>query len=262
MSCISLSNKKEIETFLRKHTSLFLYHIGDLDDFYYSFTNWYGLKLENILKAIILIYEAVNPPVILALSTENEISFLKDLLKSCINILPDEFYTHLTPGTEEVLNKKYYLSPKGEHYKMVLKSKNYLNDIDTSEVISLNKDNHEELKSLYEIAYADNFFDPRMLETGMYYGIKKNNQLISIAGIHVYSKEFKVASLGNITTHPDYRNNGYGTAATAKLCEELFKNVDIVGLNVDTNNLSAIRSYEKIGFLKTDVYREYMVELK
>nr|MBC8490341.1 GNAT family N-acetyltransferase [Bacteroidota bacterium] len=116
--------------------------------------------------------------------------------------------------------------------------------------------------TLYNSAYPDNFFDPRMLETGMYYGIKKNNQLISVAGIHVYSKEYKVTSLGNITTHPDYRGKGYGTTATTKLCKELLKNVNIVGLNVGTNNLSAIKSYEKIGFRKTDLYREYMVKIK
>ena len=262
MSCTSLSNKKEIETFLRKHTSLFLYHIGDLDEFYFPLTQWYGLKTNNDLKAVILLYKAFQPIIIQALSSQKELSYLKKIVQLCLDIFPDKFYAHLTPGVEGVLESKYKLISKGEHYKMILKDKQSLQKIDTTSVFKLFKRDIEELNTLYNSAYPDNFFDPRMLETGMYYGIKKNNQLISVAGIHVYSKEYKVTSLGNITTHPDYRGKGYGTTATTKLCKELLKNVNIVGLNVGTNNLSAIKSYEKIGFRKTDLYREYMVKIK
>jgi len=262
MEFVTINNKDEIETFLRKNPSLFLYHIGDLDEFYFPLTKWYGLKTNNDLKAVILLYKAFQPIVIQALSSQKELSYLNKLLESSLDIFPDKFYAHLTPGVEEILESKYKLASKGEHYKMILKDKQSLQKIDTTSVYKLFARDIEELNTLYNSAYPENFFDPRMLETGMYYGIKKNNQLISIAGIHVYSKEFKVASLGNITTHPDYRNNGYGTSVTAKLCVELMKNVDIVGLNVGTDNLSAIKSYKKIGFRKTDVYREYLIELK
>ena len=262
MEFVTINNKDEIETFLRKNPSLFLYHIGDLDEFYFPLTQWYGLKTNNDLKAVILLYKAFQPIVIQALSSQKELSYLNKLLESCLNLLPDKFYAHLTPGVEEILESKYKLASKGEHYKMILKDKQSLQKIDTTSVYKLFARDIEELNVLYNSAYPENFFDPRMLETGMYFGIKKNNQLISIAGIHVYSKEFKVASLGNITTHPDYRSNGYGTAATAKLCIELLKNVDKVGLNVGTDNTGAIKSYKKIGFTKTDLYREYLVELK
>ena len=262
MKSVTLNNKVEIEKYLRKNPSLFLYHIGDLDEFYYPFTQWYGLKTNNDLKAVILLYKAFQPIVIQALSSQKELSYLNKLLESSLNIFPDKFYAHLTPGVEEILEGKYNLIAKGEHYKMIIKEKHSLQKIDTSSVYKLFAKDVEELNTLYNSAYPDNFFDPRMLETGMYYGIKKNNQLISVAGIHVYSKKFKVASLGNITTHPDYRNNGFGTVATAKLCKELLKNVDIVGLNVGTDNKGAIKSYEKIGFDKTDVYREYLIKLK
>ena len=262
MEFVTLYNKVEIETFLRKNPSLFLYHIGDLDEFYFPLTQWYGLKTNNDLNAVILLYKAFQPIVIQALSSQKELSYLNKLLESCLNLFPDKFYAHLTPGVEEILESKYKLIAKGEHYKMILYDKQSFQKIDTSSVYKLSAGDIEELNALYNSAYPDNFFDPRMLETGMYYGIKKNNQLISVAGIHVCSKIFKVASLGNITTHPDYRNNGYGTAATAKICKELLKNVDIVGLNVGTDNMSAIKSYENIGFRKTDVYREYLIKLK
>jgi RimJ/RimL family protein N-acetyltransferase len=261
MKHISLYNKDEIEKFLRRNSSLFLYHIGDLDEFYFPLTQWYGIKSDDDLKAVLLLYKAFQPMVIQALSPQKDLSFLIELLHSCLNVFPDKFYAHLTPGIEEILESKYKLISKGEHYKMILKDKQSLHKIDTKSTNKLFKRDIEEMNTLYSTAYPDNFFDPRMLETGMYFGIKNKNQLICVAGIHVYSKEFRVASLGNITTHPDYRNKGYGTAATAKLCIELLKNVDTVGLNVGTDNTSAVKSYEKIGFTITDLYREYIAVL-
>lgn len=262
MEFVILKNKDEIETFLRRYPSLYLYHIGDLDEFYYSYTDWFGLKANNEIKAIILLYNAVAPIVVQALAPRNELEQLKELLKSCLDELPDKFYAHLSPDTEIVLDDKYELSAKGEHYKMILNKRQCLENADTNSVIKLLEEDIQDIGELYNTSYPENFFDSRMLKTGMYFGIKIKNNLISIAGIHVYSREYKVAALGNITTHPDYRGNGYGTTVTAKLCKELLKEVDIIGLNVGVDNLSAIKSYENIGFQKTDDYCEYLIELK
>ena len=85
---------------------------------------------------------------------------------------------------------------------------------------------------LYKESYPENWFDQRMLETNQYFGVWKDDKLVSIAGIHVYSEVYRVAALGNITTHPFYRNNGYGTLVTARLCQSLSEKVDHIGLNV------------------------------
>lgn len=83
---------------------------------------------------------------------------------------------------------------------------------------------------------------------------------MSVAGVHVYSARFRMAALGNITTHPDWRGQGLGTAATAGLCKNLLKTVDTVGLNVSSDNETAIRMYEKLGFEAVAKYNEYMLE--
>jgi hypothetical protein len=51
-----------------------------------------------------------------------------------------------------------------------------------------------------------------MLETSHTFGIYAGKQLASIAGIHVYSPRYKVATLGYVSTHPDYRKMRMGTA--------------------------------------------------
>ena len=92
----------------------------------------------------------------------------------------------------------------------------------TTDVIQLSTKDLDDILKLYEISYPDNWFDPRMLETNQYYAIRnENNMLISTAGIHVYSSKYKVAALGNITTHPDFRGKGLAKITSAKLCKSL-----------------------------------------
>lgn len=48
---------------------------------------------------------------------------------------------------------------------------------------------------LYAEAYPNNWFNPRMLQTKQYFGIKINNKLISIAGIVMISSPDVVEDL-------------------------------------------------------------------
>jgi predicted GNAT family acetyltransferase len=114
------------------------------------------------------------------------------------------------------------------------------------------------LLALYAASYAGNWFVPRMLETGFYFGIRRGRALVSVAGVHVFSPQYKVAALGNITTRPDARGQGLATAATARLCQELLQTgIEYVGLNVKADNPSAIACYEKLGFERVTDYGEY-----
>jgi predicted GNAT family acetyltransferase len=102
-----------------------------------------------------------------------------------------------------------------------------------------------------------------MLQTGFYYGVRRGPDLVSVAGVHVYSRPYQVAALGNITTRPDARGRGLATAATARLCQELLRaGVEHVGLNVKADNRAAIACYEKLGFERVAGYGEYTVEPK
>ena len=116
------------------------------------------------------------------------------------------------------------------------------------EVKCLGENHINELNALYKMAYPQNWFDQRMIQTGQYYGIFKDNMVISVAGIHVYSQKYKVAALGNITTHPEHRGKGYATLATQFLCKSLLDDIEHIGLNVKADNETAIAMYQKLGF--------------
>jgi RimJ/RimL family protein N-acetyltransferase len=257
---ITLHDKSEIESFLQKNVFLHLYSLGDLDDFFWNYTTWYGSKEKEEIKVIILLYMGLSLPILLALA--DDIEPMKELLQSIVHLLPPRFYAHLSPGLEEVLQAQFQLRPHGEHYKMALKHKSMLKDVDTSTVVRLSMDDLEDILKLYQVSYPGNWFDPRMLETNQYFGIKEENGLLSIAGVHVYSKQFNVAALGNIATHPDYRGHGLGKAVTARLCQSLSEDIDHIGLNVKTDNEGTIALYKKLGFEVVCSYGEFMVELR
>jgi GNAT superfamily N-acetyltransferase len=257
---VSLHDKGAIESFLRENTYLHMYSIGDLDDFFWQYTTWYGLKENDEIRAIALMYTGQALPTLLGLSEERPV--MEALLQSIMHILPPRFYAHLTLGLEETFKEHYGVHCHGEHYKMALVDTSALRDVDCSQAVRLAADDLDEIRRLYDGSYPGNWFDPRMLETNQYFGIRQENRLVSVAGVHVYSERYRVAALGNITTHPDHRNQGYGKTVTARLCQSLSERVDHIGLNVKADNDIAISCYRKLGFETVASYAEHTVERK
>jgi ribosomal protein S18 acetylase RimI-like enzyme len=260
MDYICLHDKKEIAGFLRKDVFLHIYSLGDLDDFFWPYTTWYGSKSRGQIDAVALVYVGLPLPTLLALSKEHDV--MAELLVSIQHLLPYRFYAHLSPGLENVLGKTHDVESHGEHYKMALLDETQISKIDCSGVVRLGTNELADIQALYKESYPENWFDPRMLETGQYFGIREENRLVSVAGIHVYSPQYNVAALGNIATLPAYRNKGYGTKVTAKLCQSLSAEGMRIGLNVKTDNHAAISSYTRIGFDSVASYEEFMVQRK
>jgi ribosomal protein S18 acetylase RimI-like enzyme len=259
METCSLHHKTGIEAFLRKDVYLHIYSIGDLDDFFWGDTVWFGLKDGGEIQALALLYTVPPVPTLHAMSEEQEP--MAELLRSILHLLPSRFHAHLSPGLAEVFDEKYEFAHSHKHYKMALTDRSRLADVDCSQVVRLNMDDLDDMLGLYEEAYPGNWFDPRMLQTGQYFGVRKKIRLVSAGGVHVYSQKYKVASLGNVVTHPAQRNNGHAKAATAKLCQSLAQNVHHIGLNVNADNTAAISLYEKLGFDTVSIYYECMISM-
>jgi predicted GNAT family acetyltransferase len=258
MRCVCLHDKKEIEPCLRKNVFLNIYGIGDLDDFFWPNTTWYGFQSGGHMAAIALIYTGHLIPALNAFSVEADPDMRK-LLDAMRPILPNRFYAHLSPGLAEVLENTHNLEAKGALYKMALLDKDLAAAADASGVERLGPKDADSMQALYKQSYPGNWFDPRMLETNQYFGIKEKGRLISVAGVHVYSRKYRVAALGNITTLPEYRQKGCATRVAARLCCSLIDEGIDTGLNVAADNAAAIACYQRIGFKKIASYEEYLV---
>ncbi len=255
MKAICLHNKIEIEAFLRPSTFLHLFAIGDLDELFWQYTTWYALKDNEQIKEVVLLYTGTAQPTLLGLTREPA-GLMPELLRSVMHLLPKRFYAHLSGDLAAVFAENYQVQLHGRYYKMALTDEALLNNINTSEVIGLSPSDASDLEGFYRASYPGNWFDPRMLETGYYYGIRCDADLVSVAGVHVYSPVYKVAALGNITTRPDFRGRGLAAAVTAKLCKALSLTVDHIGLNVKADNTSALSCYERLGFERIASYEE------
>ena len=251
-----LHNKAEIWNFLIRNPGLNIYQIGDLDDFFWPKTTWYALKEDAEIESIAMLYAGTGTPTLLSFY-ENESAHTTQLLKEVRYLLPERFNAHLSPGLIDLFGRQNILAHYGVNYKMRLK--NVVPSPDDKNITKLSINDLTLIKDFYIISYPHNWFDSRMLETNKYYGYFIGNKLVGVAGIHVFSEDYRVAALGNIATHPDYRGQQIGYKLTSALCYDLQNCVDHIGLNVNSDNNYAIKCYKKIGFEIIGTFEEYCI---
>lgn len=258
---INPHSRKQIAAFVRRNPYLHLYELGDLDDFFWPHTVWFAAAEAGELRELALLYTGQPLPTLLALA-EPPLDDMRFLLANLQRLLPRTFYAHLHPGAVEALGS-YRAEFHGLHHKMGLLEPERLTGVDTSGVEPLAPRDESEVATLYAAAYPGNWFMPRMLETGFYFGCRLAGQLVSVAGVHVCSRQYRAAALGNITTHPDYRGRSLARQTTAGLCQALREaGIGTIGLNVRADNRPAIACYERLGFCRVADYGEYTLTYK
>lgn len=290
MQTIQTRERSAIERHLRRDVFLHLYEIGDLDEFFWPFTTWFAgvgdppeagdtgagrTDQEALeLRHLALLYTATSLPVLLFLTRDagseagdRAVDSAAAWLGALRSELPARFYAHLSPGLEEALRPSAELEPHGPHLKMAL-TRPKLDVAGADRAVRLGPGDRAELEAFYRTAYPGNWFDPRMLETGQYFGVREEGRgrtpgsaggLAAVAGVHVYAPAQGVAALGNIATLPACRGRGLARAVTARLCATLLENVAHVGLNVHARNAAAIACYEGLGFETIAEYGEFLV---
>jgi ribosomal protein S18 acetylase RimI-like enzyme len=259
MRLVCLHDREIIEETLRRDPEMHLYELGDLDDFFWPQTTWYGLTDRGTLKSIALVYAATDLPVLVALAREGQTWSVTSLLERLRPVLPRKFYAHLAVGAAPTLAATHAVEPRGLHVRMLVRDWAPLEGIDTTTAVQLGPPDARELETFYADAYPGNWFDPRMLETGAYFGVREGDVLASVSGVHVVSRSRRVAALGNVATLPALRGRGLARIAVAATCHALRPDVDHLGLNVDASNPEGIRLYEGLGFARVAMYEEARV---
>ncbi len=89
----------------------------------------------------------------------------------------------------------------------------------------------------------------QLTSTKGFYGVWRDGQLIAAAGVHFVTPF--IAQIGNVFSHPRFRERGYATAATAGVTNHLRRmGIQIISLFVVAENAPAIRIYQRQGFVK------------
>ncbi len=127
--------------------------------------------------------------------------------------------------------------------QMIISQKIKINIDD--EIIELNESHLKELLALVKLVYPE-YFKPKTVALGKYYGIFKNNELIAVTGERMKMNEFTEVSA--VITHPHHTGKGYAKQLVAHTVNSILDQNKIPFLHVSKANTGAIALYEKLGF--------------
>ncbi|MFT5435041.1 MAG: ribosomal protein S18 acetylase RimI-like enzyme, partial [Myxococcota bacterium] len=251
-----ITDKGLLYRFLIKDRIERAYHLGDLDPAYFGYCKWWGvLDDTGELEALVLLYTGLRTPAVLTLGSSEAVELVLESAEVTA-ALPDRFYVHLLPGHLAAIQNTFEVDALRQMVRMGLTRDTFVpTDEDLSGVRSVGHADTAALVSLYRF-YPDNFFEPYQLESGFYFGSSEDDQLVAVAGVHIFSEEFDVVALGNIVTHPDFRSRGHSRRTTTRLLQALFERVSVAALNVQRDNVAARRVYERLGFVDHVRYLE------
>jgi RimJ/RimL family protein N-acetyltransferase len=122
-------------------------------------------------------------------------------------------------------------------------------------VIRLQPADIADLNRLYGLGFAG-WLPSDSIANGVSYGVRSGGRLVAAAGTHVISREARMAAVGNVMTHVDFRGRGYAKATTSAVTQELLRTCDDVVLNVRSDNPPALAAYRAIGYFEHNRFEE------
>ena len=170
MGVVELRDREVIAEFCRRRPAVHAYALGDLDDFFWPHTRWLGWERGGHLEQLVLLYDEPETPVLLALA-EPPAAGMADLLAAVADELPSDVYAHITGELVGALPRFAPTSPPAEHRKLGLVDPSRL-DGHPDRALPLGPDDLDEVLAFYARAYPGTWFEPRMLETRRYVGIR------------------------------------------------------------------------------------------
>ena len=201
-------------------------------------------------KGYILTYTATD---VLSVILDGEENITRKLLKYSP---PDKFIIHTQPNLLKVIAEKF---PKAKHYleDWMLVKKDEATFFRSDLVRRLRCDG-EDASKLVQLLSSRQDRPERMMEKYVdwirrmpLYGVFIQDQLASYAGSFIQLPQAWM--IGGIYTHPKHRNKGYAKLATSAITEDAVKAAEAAALFVRSDNLPAIRVYEKLGYKRIGV---------
>ena len=127
--------------------------------------------------------------------------------------------------------------------QMIIKHK--INIKQEDEIIPISADQAEDLIELVNLVQPG-YFKRKTFQLGKYFGIIKEDALISVSGERMKMNDF--VEVSSIVTHPDHTGKGYAKQLIAHTVNRIMDQHKTPYLHVLETNEAAIKLYEKLGF--------------
>jgi len=247
----STVDRSLLRTFLERDRLFAAYAICDLDDREFRRTRW-GVAFEGDEPvAVALEYRGLTPQPLFVLGSDEGISaILRDVIR------PRAAFVAARPESIEAVARVYRVDPGAQMIRMWVDRASFRPY--PADVRRLLPAEIGDLNRLYQLGFAS-WLPSSAIAEGVYYGLRVNGRLVAAAGTHVVSPEARLAVVGNVLTHSDYRGRGYATATTAAVTAELLRSCGQVVLNVRADNPPAIQAYRRLGYQEHSRFEERLV---
>jgi GNAT superfamily N-acetyltransferase len=156
--------------------------------------------------------------------------------------IAERFFLVSENGIPEIDTNCVVLEKKIDGCQMVLK--NFTAVAIKENIILLTKTHMDEVYDLIWLVMPG-FYQRRTFEMGKYYGIFKNEKLVSITGQRMQTEDF--IELSAVVTHPKHTRKGYAQQLITHTTIEILKDNKLPILHTNKGN-AAIPLYEKLGY--------------
>ncbi len=232
-----------LRAFLERDPLLAAYAICDLDDREFPRTRWGAAWSGGSIVAVVLEYSGGSPQPLFVMGRPDGVdAVLRDVIR------PRLAYVAALPNMLPAIQQRYRLDNGPQMLRMAV-NRDTFREADDPGVERLLPSDAMELNRLYQLGFGA-WLPPQAISEGVYYGLRVRGRLVAAAGTHVVSSSARLAVVGNVLTHAEFRGRGYATAVTGAVTAELLLSCDHVALNVRADNPPAISAYRHLGYVE------------
>jgi ribosomal protein S18 acetylase RimI-like enzyme len=246
-----ITDRALLHAFLAQDRIYAAYAICDLEAREFARTSWGAAYEGDDLVAVGLEYTGPTPQPLFVMGRPDGVgAILRDVIRPRAAYIAAQ--TTMLPAVEA----QYRVDPGPQMVRMWVDRARFrpypatVQRVHASEIGELNK--------LYQLGFAS-WLPSSVVADGVYYGMRVNGRLVAAAGTHVISPSARLAVVGNVLTHVDYRGRGFATAVTGAVTADLLRTCDQVVLNVRADNPPAINAYRRLGYAEHARFEERLI---
>ena len=240
-----------LRSFLEQDRLYAAYALCDLDDEEFARTRW-GVAYDGLEpRSVVLEYAGTAPQPVFTMGLASGIAaVLRDLIR------PRAAYLSMRYEAMSAVERIYRVDPGPEMVRMAVDRVTFrphpglATRLVPAEIADLNR--------LYDLGFTA-WLPGNAIAEGVYYGVRVHGRLVAAAGTHVISREARLAVVGNVLTHRDYRGRGLAKTTTSAVTAELLRFCDEVVLNVRADNAPAVAAYLDLGYREHCRFAERLV---
>ncbi len=227
-----LTNRAEIASHLETKRPYAASAFAHLDPNFLKVTKWY-VATQGDANALCLVAKGLFPTYMLTMGDNAALDFLL----GSIGLPGRTFFT--CELTHLNVLQSYYELEWHLQMKRMLVSRDTFNS-GNGGAVRLKAAHVGAVNRLYSFERGGGNFTSGQIRKGVFYGIWEDDELIAVAGTHLVVPTYDIAYVGNVMTHPAYRNKGLAKICVSAVTAKLLEQCNEVVLNVEAYNLPGL----------------------